>query len=199
MKIKDIAALCKRRKILYIVTEQGEQQYIGDAAAMYKISGLPILSGDEYMTLFDLKPKERDKMTVLHDSVSPLDMSDYAADEQQAEAAYFTFCYGERVLMPLKAGDKLLLIEQKYLKPVADEQEYQTFWVRRDRNGNRYIVIKNGMLATAAVMPFSINDSGFVQRVYDLADGLDRAAINAEKAQRQREAAREAEEECTTK
>lgn len=189
MQIKAIASLCKKRKVIYIATEADEQQYIGDGAAIYKIMGLPALNADEVMTLFDLKAKERGKMNVIEKESIPLDISDYAEDETELTDAYFTFCYGEKVLLPLGGRDGLILIESKYLKPVSDETEYQRFYQRKDDSGNSYVVVKNGMIAQAAILPFVIEDKYFVNRMYELANGLDEAA-----AVRQRRKTKEAEE-----
>ena len=193
MKIKDIGALCKSRKLIYIVTERDEQQYIGDGAALYKINGLPLLNGEEVKTLFDVKAKDREKITVIDNDVTVFDVSDYWTGEKKAKAAYFTFCYGEKVLLPLSTDDEIILIEYKYLKPVSDEQEYQTFWKRTDDNGNSYIVVKNGMIAQAAILPMVIENKAFISKLYELANGLDEAYAKAQRA-----SAREAEKEAET-
>ena len=181
MKIKDIGALCKSRKLIYIATEDNDQQYIGDGAALYKISGLPLLTGEEYKTLFDVKAKDREKITVLDDGSMPLSLEDYCQGEKEAKAEYFTFYYGERVLMPLSTEDEVILIEYKYLKPLSDDQAYQSFWSRTDGNGNSYIVVKNGMLAQAAILPVVIKDKIFISKLYELANGLDEAMAKRER------------------
>ena len=56
MKLKDIAAICKKRKHLTLYTENG-QQYISDGAACYKLMGLPMVTLDELLTLFDIPEK----------------------------------------------------------------------------------------------------------------------------------------------
>ncbi|MBQ4347361.1 MAG: hypothetical protein IJC39_02820 [Firmicutes bacterium] len=193
MKIKDIGTLCKSRKVIYIATERDEQQYIGDGAALYKINGLPLLNGEEVKTLFDIKAKDREKVTVIDYDGQPLDMNDYSDGEVRADAAYFTFCYGEKVLLPLGTAEEIILIEYKYLKPVSDEQEYQNFWKRTDNNGNSYIVVKNGMLAQAAILPFVIKDKAFINKLYELANGLDEAFARAQNA-KAKETERETEE-----
>lgn len=176
MKIKDIAALCKKRKRIQIATEPDGEQYIGDGAAIYKISGLPQICGDEVMTLFDLKEKEREKIAVTETKGAPLDMEDCAAGEKRLEAKYFTFSYGERMLLPLSGADGLLLIDRKYLKPLAEDMAYLSFWRREDVGGQPYIVLKAGLLAQAAIMPFRIEDTFFINNVYELANGLDEEA-----------------------
>lgn len=186
MQIKLIAGLCKKRKVIYIATERDHQQYIGDGAALYKIMGLPALNADEVMTLFDLKAKERDKMEVIERYGVPLDISDYSPDETELDATYFTFCYGERVLLPLSDADELILIEHKYLKPISDETEYRRYFLRKDEGGNSYVVVKAGMIAQAAILPFEIKDKAFINRMYELANGLDEAeAVRSRKTARQ--------------
>ena len=186
MQIKAIAALCKKRKVIYIATEKDGQQYIGDGAALYKINGLPALNADEVMTLFDLKAKEREKMEVIERDGVPLDISDYDPDETELDDTYFTFCCGERVLLPLSDANELLLVEHKYLKPISDKTEYRRYFLRKDEGGNSYVVVKAGMIAQAAILPFEIKDKAFINRMYELANGLDEA-----NAVRERRTARE--------
>lgn len=188
MQIKAIAALCKKRKVIYIATERDEQQYFGDGAALYKITGLPALNSEEVMTLFDLKAKERGKMEVIEHDGAPLDINDYSDGEIELSETYFSFCYGERVLLPLGSGQDLILIENKYLKPISDEMEYRRYYLRKDAGGKGYVVVKNGLIAQAAILPFEIEDKVFVNKMYELANGLDEAQAVRSRS-RDREAA----------
>lgn len=63
MKIKNIAAICKKNKYAVIYeryTEGGVVQYIGDGAAAYPVTGLPALDKESLLTIFDVPEKQRE-------------------------------------------------------------------------------------------------------------------------------------------
>lgn len=64
MKIKSIAAICKKGKqvVLYNRYESGGtlQQYIGDGMTAYPVSGLPELDEESILTIFDVPEKQRE-------------------------------------------------------------------------------------------------------------------------------------------
>lgn len=63
MKIKNIAAICKKNKYAVIYERYGESggviQYIGDGAAAYPVTGLPKLDKESLLTIFDVPEKQR--------------------------------------------------------------------------------------------------------------------------------------------
>lgn len=63
MKIKNIAAICKKNKYAVIYERYGESggviQYIGDGAAAYPVTGLPALDKESLLTIFDVPEKQR--------------------------------------------------------------------------------------------------------------------------------------------
>ena len=64
MKIKNIAAICKKNKYAVIYERYGENggviQYIGDGAAAYPVTGLPKLDKESLLTIFDVPEKQRE-------------------------------------------------------------------------------------------------------------------------------------------
>ena len=64
MKIKNIAAICKKNKYAVIYERYGESggviQYIGDGAAAYPVTGLPALDKESLLTIFDVPEKQRE-------------------------------------------------------------------------------------------------------------------------------------------
>ena len=61
MKIKSLAAICKRRKNIVLFHDGSDQQYISDGNAVYPVFGLPELNTDYVLTIFDVPEKDRDK------------------------------------------------------------------------------------------------------------------------------------------
>lgn len=64
MKIKNIAAICKKNKYAVIYERYGESggviQYVGDGAAAYPVTGLPKLDKESLLTIFDVPEKQRE-------------------------------------------------------------------------------------------------------------------------------------------
>ena len=63
MKIKSIAAICKKNKQVVLFNRYSDSgtlsQYIGDGNAVYPISGLPELDEESILTIFDVPEKQR--------------------------------------------------------------------------------------------------------------------------------------------
>lgn len=65
MKIKSIAAICKKSKRVVLYSKrniEGDivQQYISDGSAVYPVSGLPALDEESILTIFDIPEKQRE-------------------------------------------------------------------------------------------------------------------------------------------
>ena len=64
MKIKSIAAICKKNKQVVLFNRYSDSgtlsQYIGDGNAVYPISGLPELDEESILTIFDVPEKQRE-------------------------------------------------------------------------------------------------------------------------------------------
>lgn len=69
MKIKSIAAICKKNKNIAIFERYSDDgdiltQYIGDGSAVYPVIGLPPLDAESLLTIFDVPEKDRDNYFV---------------------------------------------------------------------------------------------------------------------------------------
>lgn len=69
MKIKSIAAICKKNKNIAIFERYSDDgdiltQYIGDGSAVYPVVGLPQLDKESLLTIFDVPEKDRDNYFV---------------------------------------------------------------------------------------------------------------------------------------
>ena len=82
MKIKNIAAICKKNKYAVIYERYGESggviQYIGDGAAAYPVTGLPALDKESLLTIFDVPEKQREDWLHRSESGLPASSGDYA-------------------------------------------------------------------------------------------------------------------------
>lgn len=74
MKIKSIAAICKKNKQIIIINRyngnEAGTQYIGDGGAIYLINGLPELDEKSLLTIFDVPEKQRANWNVKYMNIA---------------------------------------------------------------------------------------------------------------------------------
>lgn len=90
MKIKSIAAICKKNKRVVLFNRYSESgtlsQYIGDGSAVYPISGLPEPDEESVLTIFDVPEKQREDWFVRYrDIPEGISFGDTDANEKIIE------------------------------------------------------------------------------------------------------------------
>ena len=163
MKIKSIAAICKKNKNIAIFERYSDDgdiltQYIGDGSAVYPVIGLPPLDAE---SLFD-------------------------ATERHVEREGISIIYSGRTLKPIRTTRGLVFIESRYLAPVADVLDVLELYERRTTDGAPYIVAKAGFLLQAVIMPYDVINQQFVESLQALTRECEFAL--SEKERREREA-----------
>ena len=109
MKIKSIAAICKKNKNIAIFERYSDDgdiltQYIGDGSAVYPVVGLPQLDKESLLTIFDVPEKDRDNYFVKTLGV-PVGISfeDTDETERHVEREGISIIYSGRTLKPILA------------------------------------------------------------------------------------------------
>lgn len=126
MKIKSIAAICKKNKNIAIFERYSDDgdiltQYIGDGSAVYPVIGLPPLDAESLLTIFDVPEKDRDNYFVKTLGIpAGISFEDTDATERQVEREGISIIYSGRTLKPIHTTRGLVFIESRYLAPVAD-------------------------------------------------------------------------------
>ena len=138
MKIKSLAAICKRRKNIVLFHDGSDQQYISDGNAVYPVFGLPELNTDYVLTIFDVPEKDRDKYitreTTLPDGIN---LSDDDYSERAVISIPISIAYGGTPLRPLKTTGGIVYIDSRYLSPLADMLDVLELYERRTTAGAR--------------------------------------------------------------
>lgn len=99
MKIKNIAAICKKNKAIVLFEKHSESgdtviKYIGDGGAAYPVAGLPPLDTESVLTIFDVPEKDRDKYIVRTMGIPEgINFEDTDADEKPIEGAALSIVY----------------------------------------------------------------------------------------------------------
>mgnify|MGYP000756018560 FL=1 len=192
MKIKSIAAICKKNKNIAIFERYSDDgdiltQYIGDGSAVYPVIGLPPLDAESLLTIFDVPEKDRDNYFVKTLGVpAGISFEDTDATERQVEREGISIIYSGRTLKPIRTTRGLVFIESRYLSPVADVLDVLELYERRTAEGTPYIVAKAGFLLQAVIMPYDVINQQFVESLQALTRECEFAL--SEKERREREA-----------
>ena len=174
MKIKSIAAICKKNKNIAIFERYSDDgdiltQYIGDGSAVYPVVGLPQLDKESLLTIFDVPEKDRDNYFVKTLGVpAGISFEDTDETERHVEREGISIIYSGRTLKPIRTTRGLVFIESRYLSPVADVLDALELYERRTAEGTPYIVAKAGFLLQAVIMPYDVINQQFVESLQDL-------------------------------
>lgn len=196
MKIKSIAAICKKGKqvVLYNRYESGGtlQQYIGDGMTAYPVSGLPELDEESILTIFDVPEKQREDWFVrVRDVPEGINFEDTDANEKMIERDNLSIIFSGHTLKPLQTRRGLVFIQSRYLSPVSDVLDVLELYERFTPQGTPYIVAKAGFLLQAVIMPYDVITAGFVERLQRLARDC-AFTLDLRRQEEERAAAREA-------
>ena len=196
MKIKNIAAICKKNKYAVIYeryTEGGVVQYIGDGAATYPVTGLPALDKESLLTIFDVPEKQREDWFVQVAGIpSKISFEDTDANEKPVEREAISIAYSGKTLKPLQTRRGLVFIESRYLSPVSDILDVLELYERITPGGTPYIVAKAGFLLQAVIMPYDVISQQFVDNLKRLTE---QCVLSLDLREREKELARAAEPE----
>ena len=173
MKIKSIAAICKKNKQVVLFNRYSDSgtisQYIGDGSAVYPISSLPELDEESILTIFDVPEKQREDWPVRYrDIPEGISFEDTDATEKIIEQGNLSIVYSGKTLKPLQTRRGLVFIESRYLSPVSDVLDVLELYERVTPFGAPYIVAKAGFLLQAVIMPCDVISAQFVQRLQEL-------------------------------
>ena len=196
MKLKVLGAMCKKAGIFRLYDQHSDDgevvgQWLGTWGAVYKLSGLPLLSEDHIPAFFELTEKQLEKISIKHD---PLPENANFDDTDPAEVALddreMTLAYGKYIVRPLVTRQGLELIDNEALTPLADVADHLMIYERRTASGQAYFALKMGLMIVGVVMPLNLIEDQFVESVEALAQKARVALVHKKErdAQRKQEA-----------
>lgn len=184
MKIKALAAICKKKKTIVFWDDDG-RQFVSDFGAVYPLDGLPRMSKENLLTVFDVPEKNREKWLIaesLSDAMM-INLDDADNTEREIEYAEAHIIYGGYELIPLYTSAGVVYINAMHLNPLMDVAGQLTMHERKTKSGQVYIVAKVGLLLQAVLFPMDIITDHFTdtltklrvatQYAYDKKEGVD--------------------------
>jgi len=162
MKLKTIAKLAKDEKHINLYDKTDKLGVVTQWAyvhgALYPINGgVPYMDEIALCELLDIADKQRDAWTINCSAQMPdtVPAGDIDEDELPAEALPLTVGYADMILRPVRCRETLLLVQDKYLAAVRQEQRSVELFVRQMHDGTRVVAIKTGLLLQGIVLPVS--------------------------------------------
>lgn len=155
MKLGAIKRCCIDAKEFYIYQDDGGEQWIGTHTAAWLVEGDLKLTEGSIAAIFDLAPKKAARMdivTLLFDRGSRL----YAAPmtEWDAQELGIVEYLGERCLL-LTCRGRMLAVDMAKVKAARSAEDYQGMKVSINTDGEPLVLVKDGMLTTAVILPES--------------------------------------------
>lgn len=193
MKIKSIAAICKKNKNIAIFERYSDGGDIVTSTSatdrrFIRLSGGPA-GRESLLTIFDVPEKDRDNYFVKTLTVpAGISFEDTDATERHVEREGISIIYSGRTLKPIRTTRGLVFIESRYLSPVADVLDVLELYERRTAEGAPYIVAKAGFLLQAVIMPYDVINQQFVESLQGLTRDCEFTLQEKERAERARAA-----------
>ena len=166
MKIKKIVDICRREGVARIYDDEKNVQWLSCGYACYPLYEVPELSEDEFFTIFDFTPKQREDTVFARCAFpSSLSTSDFTEDEILCEKLTPNIPFGSRLLIPFKTLGGIKFLDSEYLAPFADEGNEIEIYERVSGKGQPYFVVKIGMCLRAIITPFNAVNKSFVDNI----------------------------------
>ena len=155
MKLGAIKRCCIEEKEFYIYESDGGEQWIGTHTAAWPVEGDLKLTEGSIAAIFDLKPQKAAQMDII---ALPLGQGSrlYAtpAAEWDAQELGIVEYLGERCLLLTCCG-RMLAVDMAKVKAARCAEDYQGMKVSVNADGELLVLVKDGMLTTAVILPES--------------------------------------------
>lgn len=176
MKLKAVAAVCRSNKTLVICRQDG-RQLVGNGHALYDVRGLPEMMPEEVLRMFDVKETQISNWYIPDVRMEmPYNFRDDDDEEEELHNDLPAIQYLGDFVQPLhtEAGE-IIFVDKDLLKPI--DGDMTRYFLRRKGNGERYVVIKDGFLFEALIMPYDMITSVLCEKLEKLWRACEEACI----------------------
>lgn len=153
MKIKAIAAICRKSKEARILTGTYGEQYIGNSEALYQVNGLPQLDKESLLTVFDVPAKARENWNVTCQELQDELNMEKQQQWEELELMRIKLEVDEKKMMPLVSSQGVVFVDTEYLKPLQGVGDYTKLCAHYTKSGKLLIVVKVGLIVRALIWP----------------------------------------------
>lgn len=159
MKIKSVLNLCKKSKNVGVYTdEKTKEQWLCDGHAYYRVSGIPIISGNEVLALMDIPESKKMDYRVYEEELKVDLFEDTYKDELEVFDESINIVYRGCEMHPFITSKGIKYISTKHLAPLKDKPIVDLSFFER----GELIAVKDGFILEALIYPFNIVDDNLV-------------------------------------
>ena len=168
MKLKKIESIVTPNKNVAIYTTEGAQ-WLGDGSAMYPIYGMPHLTEENILTMWDIPEGKREKWHFHYgDSMYPEMFADNADGEQLIRRGMLPIVASGGVLEPLQTDMGVIFINQRYLAPFDDLENGYELYARLNHKHVPYVAVKEGYALVGIIIPVTVVNDKFIAELEKL-------------------------------
>lgn len=174
MIFKNLTALCRAHKCIWLLGDPEELQWVSEGNALYPLHGHPGMTSSVLPRVFDVPEKDLGKYLIRHDIdlVRGYDYSDVTLNETQLRMEPITIKRYEQILRPVKTTKGLMFYDPEYLKPLRDKKDTIEIYERETSNGNTYFAVKSGFLLEAIIPPVDPGHGKLLDELLGLCSAL---------------------------
>jgi len=164
MKIKKIAALCKKTRRIIVSTDENGVQWIGNGFAMYPLFGMPIMAQENIYTIFDITDKQAGKIYFSDSSLDTICLDDNCENENLLKENETKLIIADKTIQSYQTSNGIAFIDVSYLGPIEDI-EILSVYERISTEGKIYFAIKAGLILYGIIMPYDCISENLVNEI----------------------------------
>ena len=169
MKLKKVAALCKKNKRAIILNQEKEgeivAQYISNGYAIFPLYELPTLDKRNLLTIFDVESDKWDEWFVSERKLntSYMNPEDWDSTEDRIKHLYPPVIWqGTQLMICGLPNREIMIIDADSLGPVDSAEA--DYYFRENEKGVKYLTVKEGLLLTAVIYPYQFKADDLFER-----------------------------------
>ena len=157
MIFKNLTALCRQHKRIYLFGNPEGLQWATEGGALYPLQGMPGMTGNELAQVFDVPEKDLDKYRIKQEETLPGGYCylDEDEGELQLRPEPWILKRYDQLLVPVRTSRGLRFYNPEYLKPLKDMQNTLEIYERSTESGELYFAVKSGWMLQAIILPIA--------------------------------------------
>ena len=185
MIFKNLTALCRAHKRIWLYDDPAGVQWVSEGGAIYPLHGLPRMTGESLPYVFDVPDKDLGKYSIKQEDRLPgyFCYQDVGAERKLQPEPIILRRY-DTILCPVQTSRGLMFYNPDYLKPLRDLRDMLEIYERSTPEGQVYFAVKSGFLLQALILPMKVDNVLLLQDLQPITHALletVEASVQAEK------------------
>ena len=174
MIFKNMTALCRQNKMIWLYGDPDGIQWCSEGHALYPLHGMPGMTANVLPRVFDVPEKDLGKYSIRHEQELPgmYEYADLGKHETQLKPEPFIIKRYDTLLCPVRTSRGLMFYDPALLKPLRDMQDTLELYERETPQGQIYFAVKSGFLLQGILMPLRVESGKLLDELLGLCQAL---------------------------